>query len=110
MKKWYWSEDKYHGGYSGLFDEDDNPVCVPQCENDGDDGAAWFNTDGDAGEETLTEWNATLIAAAPEMLELLKTLEYANLTWDGPECAICGHQSGHAEDCGLGNLLARLNS
>jgi hypothetical protein len=61
-------------------------------------------------DEESAQGNARLIAAAPEMLELLKTLEYANLTWNGPECAICGHQSGHAEDCELGNLLACLDS
>ena len=51
----------------GLFaDSGDIPVLLPQHENDGDDGAAWFNTDGDAGEETLTAANAALIAAAPQ--------------------------------------------
>lgn len=68
---WSWSKDRFRGGYSGLFGPADEPVVYPQCENDGDSGAAWFNTDGDAGEETLTDANAKLISAAPDLLEAL---------------------------------------
>lgn len=64
----YWSEDRFRGGYSGLFDSNDQPVLYPQCANDGDSGAAWFNTDGDAGEQTLTEANAELFKNAPALL------------------------------------------
>ena len=69
---WEWIEDRFWGGYSGLFDSNGNPVLVPQHSNDGDDGAAWFETYGDAGDETLTESNARLIAAAPALAEALK--------------------------------------
>lgn len=103
---WKWSEDRWHGGYSGLFGSEDNPVIIPQHENDGDDGAAWFNTDGNAGEETLTEANALLIAAAPDMLAMLEELEYTR----GCPCQIC-HQyqhQNHAADCKLDNLLKRI--
>lgn len=61
---WEWHVDKFNGGYSGIFGRDDYPVCVPQCRNEGDSGAAWFETDDDAGEETLTEQDARLITAA----------------------------------------------
>lgn len=73
---WYWSEDRFHGGYSGLFSEiDDEPVAYPQRENDGDDGAAWFGTDENYyGETALKEADASLIAAAPELLAALEGL------------------------------------
>jgi len=66
---WYWAEDRWHGGYSGLFQDGaghgDADVVVPQCENDGDDGAAWF--------EEITPANARLIAAVPDLLKVCKT-------------------------------------
>jgi len=71
---WAWSEDKWNGGWSGLYAEDETPVVVPQSLNDGDDGAAWFASVDDAGEEGLTDANRALIAAAPELYESLTTL------------------------------------
>ncbi len=59
---WEWSEDKWRGGYSGLYGPNGEDVVVPQHCNDGDDGAAWFD------DEVLTEPNARLIAAAPDLL------------------------------------------
>ena len=70
---WHWSPDAFRDGYSALLDNNDDPVLYPQRENDGDDGAAWFGTDEDYyGETALTEANANLIAAAPELFELLE--------------------------------------
>jgi hypothetical protein len=66
---WAWSEDKWNGGWSGLYAEDGAPVVVPQCRNDGDDGAAWFATVDDAGEEGLTDTDRALIAAAPDLYD-----------------------------------------
>ena len=71
---WAWSEDKWNGGWSGLYAEDGAPVVVPQCRNDGDDGAAWFATVDDADEEGLTDTDRALIAAAPELYEALRCL------------------------------------
>lgn len=39
---WEWVEDKFHGGYSGLVDAENKEVLFPNCCNDGDEGAAWF--------------------------------------------------------------------
>ncbi len=62
---WYWGEDMFHGGYTGLFrdcgDDLDTDVAYPQCENDGDTGAAWF--------DEITDADRHLIAAAPDLLE-----------------------------------------
>ena len=66
---WAWSEDKWNGGWSGLYAEDGAPVVVPQCRNDGDDGAAWFATVDDADEEGLTDTDRALIAAAPDLYD-----------------------------------------
>jgi len=69
---WAWSEDKWNGGWSGLFAEGDTPVLVPQSRNDGDDGAAWFATVDEADEEGLTDADRALIAAAPELYRAAK--------------------------------------
>ena len=69
---WEWATDRFRGGYSGLFGPSDVPIIVPQCANEGDTGAAWFDTSGDAGDESITDANASLIAAAPDMYEALK--------------------------------------
>lgn len=61
---WEWRECRMWGGKSGLFANDGEPVCVPNTSNDGDTGAAWFG-------DMLTEADARLIAAAPEMLQLI---------------------------------------
>lgn len=68
---WEWVDDRFWGGYSGLFTGDGQPIIYPQRKNDGDEGAAWFDTCGDAGDETLTEANARLIAASPTMYEYI---------------------------------------
>ena len=69
---WQWNTDSWHGGWSGLFGANGEPVIYPQRENDGDDGDAWFASVEDAGEEGLSDDDKALIAAAPEM--------YAELT------------------------------
>jgi hypothetical protein len=52
--------------------------------------------------------NAALIAAAPDMLAMLKSLEWN----DGGWCPICyrkyEHGGGHAPDCKLAALLREL--
>lgn len=65
---WEWHEDRLWGGKSGLYDSDGEPVCVPNCSNDGDTGHAWF-------EEMLTEPDAALIAAAPDLLHALQLVK-----------------------------------
>lgn len=40
--EWYWVEDRWRGGYSGLMSSDNNPVLFANSANDGDTGAAWF--------------------------------------------------------------------
>ncbi len=56
---WSWIPDKWNGGLAGLVSESGQDVVVPQCRNDGDDGAAWF--------EEITPADAALIAAAPDL-------------------------------------------
>ena len=68
---WNWNEDKWNGGWSGLYSDGDTPVLVPQSCNDADDGAAWFATVDDAGEEGLTDADRALIAAAPKLYRAL---------------------------------------
>ena len=69
--EWHWNEDKWNGGWSGLYSDDDTPVLVPQSCNDGDDGAAWFATVDEADEEGLADADRALIAAAPKLYEAL---------------------------------------
>ena len=40
--KWMWTEDKFRCGYSGIAADDGCDVLYPNCANDGDEGAAWF--------------------------------------------------------------------
>jgi hypothetical protein len=96
--KWHWEIDKWHGGYSGLYEENNIPVLIPQHENDGDEGAAWFNTDGDAGDETLTKEHASLIASAPELkaerdryLEALEKISSTASTGNSEDVALTLH-------------------
>ncbi|RNC62780.1 MAG: hypothetical protein AWM53_01999 [Candidatus Dichloromethanomonas elyunquensis] len=44
------------------------------------------------------------------LLNMLKRLEFANLTFEGEECYICaGNEgTGHKPDCELGNLLKEM--
>lgn len=63
---WEWVEDKFHGGYSGITGRDAE-VLYPNCCNDGDDGAAWF-------EDSPSEADRNLIAAAPDMYEVLNEI------------------------------------
>ena len=72
---WHWREDKWNGGWSGLYSDDDTTVLVPQSRNDGDDGDAWFATVDDADEEGLADADRDLIAAAPELYEALQSLQ-----------------------------------
>jgi len=78
---WEWATDRFRGGYSGLFGPSDVPIIVPQCANEGDTGAAWFDTSGDAGDESITDANARLIAAAPDMYAVLKELAECSEYW-----------------------------
>ena len=52
-----------------------------------------------------------VIAAAPEMLEMLKKLQFPLEDCDGnPFCKICfrGKKNGHDENCKLGKLLKKV--
>jgi len=71
---WHWREDKWNGGWSGLYSDDDTIVLVPQSRNDGDDGAAWFATADDADEEGLTDADRALIETAPKLYRQLESL------------------------------------
>jgi len=71
---WAWHEDKWNGGWSGLYADDWRPIVVPQCCNDGDDGAAWFATVEDAGEEGLSDDDRALIETAPKLYRQLESL------------------------------------
>lgn len=66
--KWEWHTDRFHGGYTGVYNDSDEPICVPNCANDGDYGAAWF-------EDYLTEDNKELIAAAPRMARVILAID-----------------------------------
>jgi hypothetical protein len=72
---WHWSPYKDVDGFYGLY-SGDQPVVYPQRCNDGDDGNAWFSTDESYyGETALTEADSHLIAAAPEMYDMLASIE-----------------------------------
>ena len=86
---WDWNEDKWNGGWSGLFAEDDTPVLVPQSRNDGDDGAAWFATVDEADEEGLNDADRALIAAAPELYEALTRCKFDSLNMTFADLEFC---------------------
>lgn len=59
--------------------------------------------------------NRALLASAPELLEMLRKLEWVKdeecTAGDGLSCPCCGwvkHTTGHAPDCRLSELLGRL--
>jgi hypothetical protein len=69
--KWTWIKDKFHGGYSGIATEDGSEILYPNCANDGDEGAAWF-------EDFPTPEDAQFIVRAPEdVTTLTKALRMA---------------------------------
>lgn len=46
-----------------------------------------------------------LAQTALTLLNMLKRLEFSNLSWDGLECYICGGKNEHKEGCELAALL-----
>lgn len=56
------------------------------------------------------EVNRALIASAPEMASMLRSLEWFNDTGHGSTCPRClaGISRGHATDCPLDALLTRV--
>lgn len=66
---WTWAEDRLNGGWSGLIGPDGEEVMFPLCRNDGDEGATWFEPG-----ESMSEQDARLIAAAPDLYEALGAL------------------------------------
>ncbi len=64
---WEWNEDTFHGGLSGLSGPDGVEVLFPEHCNDGDDGAAWFDS-------TPSEADKLLIEEAPALLKELDTM------------------------------------
>jgi len=85
---WAWHEDKWNGGWKGLY-SGDTPVLVPQSCNDGDDGAAWFATVDDADEEGLTDADRALIAAAPKLYEALTRCKFDSLNMTDADLEFC---------------------
>lgn len=69
---WSWHEDRFAGGFSGLFGPSMEEVIVPSSMNDGDTGYAWFD------EEVVTDANRALIARAPEMAAEIERLKSEN--------------------------------
>ncbi len=69
--KWMWTEDKLRCGYAGIAAEDGCDVLYPNCANDGDEGAAWF-------EDLPIPEDAQFIVRAPEdVTTLTKALRVA---------------------------------
>lgn len=75
---WYWLENRFWGGFSGLYDEAGNEVLVANTSNEGDTGAAWF-------EDFPSEADRKLIAAAPELLAACQKI--VDAVEDGDEMA-----------------------
>ena len=74
-ERWTWVEDVFRSGYSGIVDQDGAEVLFPDCCNDGDEGAAWFDTFPSeahrlliADAPRLKEANADLLAACENVL------------------------------------------
>ena len=69
--KWVWLEDRFHGGYYGISSEDGSEILYPNCANDGDEGAAWF-------EDFPAPEDAEFIVRAPsDITTLTKALRVA---------------------------------
>lgn len=88
----------YEGsGYHGIYtvDQDDNLVAEV-IEGEG------FNR-----EQAIS--HGVLIAAAPEMLEMLESVQWRDLANDDRSCPECQREqaSGHAPDCALAALLRK---
>lgn len=71
---WHWEVDNWNGGYSGLYGQDRQNVCVPLCRNDGDDGASWFDPEYDPEQSDELQANMDLMEKAPELLEALEAV------------------------------------
>jgi len=62
---WEWVEDRFRGGYRGIVGANGVEVLFSDCANDGDEGAAWFET-------FPSEDDRVAIGAVPELLAACK--------------------------------------
>lgn len=85
---WEWVEDKFHGGYSGLVDAENKEVLFPNCCNDGDEGAAWFEDYATPEvRHFITLARTALPQLADEIIKLREKYEQPN-----PKCGK-GHEN-----------------
>jgi hypothetical protein len=103
---WKWERSKGDPEVGMVYDADGNEVTVGHC------GCCF------PGDEHCTKADGMLIAAAPEMLELLRGVEWLGNRRAGPACPWCAGShplagrlvmSGHGPDCQLAALLARVD-
>lgn len=87
---WRWVSDEENEAHSGLFAANGNPVL--DC-----DLAAWSDDD------------EALLAAAPEMREMLLKLEWMGDTNEEHDiCPCCALFKVHSSGCALAALLERI--
>lgn len=80
-----WVKDCFHGGYSGIEDANGETVLAPNCCNDGDEGAAWFE---DFPSERDRKFIKRACDSHDELVEALKMVLAGEVidagSWDRP--------------------------
>lgn len=72
---WEWNKDRFHDGYSGITGKDNEEVLFPNCCNDGDDGAAWFEDFPGEADRDFFIRSRTLV---PELCDALEKAQEQN--------------------------------
>jgi len=94
-ERWTWVEDMFRGGYSGIVDQDGTEVLFADCCNDGDEGAAWFDTFPSeahrlliADAPRLKEANADLLAACQKLTNIAEVVGHCVGEWTAEHQAL----------------------
>jgi hypothetical protein len=97
--RWYRYSPLFSNGLWHILPANDTER-IPICSVDHAD-------DHDPPTRTQAEYDARLIAAAPDLYQVIKAVEWVDI--DGPRCPSCfsSNEFGHSKDCELASAIAK---